>query len=199
VGNHEYRTPGAAGYFGYFGAAAGEPGKGWYSYDVGAWHVVVLNTNCGEVGGCGPGSAQNAWLRADLTARGARCTLAYGHHPRFSSGNEHGGSPSVVPLFNALREHGVDVYLAGHDHDYERFAPQSEAGAADPAGVRQFVVGTGGAGLRRFADQPQPHSEVRIAQAYGVLHLRLSPTSYGWNFVSQPGNPARDTGSQSCH
>ena len=197
VGNHEYGTPGASGYFGYFGAAAGDPGKGWYSYDLGFWHVVVLNTNCGEIGGCGPGSAQNAWLRADLAANRTRCTLAYGHHPRFSSGNEHGGSPAVVPLFSALREHGVELFLAGHDHDYERFAPQSASGAADPAGVRQFVVGTGGARPREFGPA-RPNSEVRIGHALGVLHLRLSATAYQWRFVGQPGNPARDSGRTDC-
>ena len=154
VGNHEYRTPGASGYFSYFGAAAGEPGKGYYSYTLGAWHVVALNTNCAEIGGCEPGSAQERWLRADLAAHPARCTVAYMHHPAFSSGNTHGGSPSVRPLLRALQDEGVELILSGHDHDYERFAPQTVEGAANPAGVRQFVVGTGGASLREFAPQP---------------------------------------------
>jgi hypothetical protein len=198
VGNHEYGTPDASGYFDYFGTAAGERDKGYYSYELGAWHVVVLNTNCGEVGGCGPGSPQERWLRADLAAHPVRCTLAYGHHPRFSSGSEHGGSAGAVPLVRALRDHGAELYLAGHDHDYERFAPQNADAVADPAGVRQFVVGTGGGGLRHFADPPEPNSQVRIANAYGVLRLRLSETSYEWRFFGQPGNPAHDAGRQDC-
>ncbi len=144
VGNHEYGTPGAAGYFAYFGAAAGEAGKGWYSYDLGAWHVVALNSNCSLVG-CQAGSEQEQWLRADLAANGARCTVAYMHHPRFSSGNVHGGSSAVDPLWRALEADGAELVLAGHDHDYERFAPQTASGALDvERGVRQFVVGTGG-------------------------------------------------------
>jgi RTX calcium-binding nonapeptide repeat (4 copies)/Calcineurin-like phosphoesterase len=199
VGNHEYGTPGASGYFGYFGAAAGEPGKGWYSYELGAWHVIVLNSNCSEVGGCGPGSEQERWLRADLTAHPTRCTLAYWHHTRFSSGNAHGGSPIVAPFWRALRGHGAELVLSGHEHDYERFAPQDADGAADPGGIRQFVVGTGGADLREFANQPAPNSEVRLAGSFGVLSLRLENGAYEWRFVAQPGSPARDTGRQACH
>jgi hypothetical protein len=199
VGNHEYGTPGAAGYFDYFGASAGERGKGWYSYDLGAWHVVALNSNCTEVGGCGAGSEQERWLRADLAADRSRCTLAYMHHPRFSSGNRHGGSPTVEPLWRALQDDGAEIVLAGHDHDYERFAPQTAAGAPDQAGgVRQFVVGTGGRSLRSFGP-PQPHSEVRDNSAFGVLHLRLRAESYDWRFVAQPGRAFTDAGSAGCH
>jgi hypothetical protein len=133
----------------------------------------------------------------DLATHPARCTLAYGHHPRFSSGKEHGGSPGVVSLFRALRDFHAELYLAGHDHDYERFAPMNGDGVADPAGVRQFVVGTGGTGLREF-DTPQPNSELRIGHALGVLHLRLTAASYDWRFVAQPGNPARDSGQRVC-
>ena len=199
VGNHEYGTPGASGYFGYFGAAAGDPAQGWYSYELGAWHVVALNSNCGEVGGCGSGSPQERWLRADLAAHPAMCTLAYWHHPRFSSGNAHGDNSTVAPLWGALRDFGAELVLSGHDHDYERFAPQSAEGAADPAGIREFVVGTGGAHLRQFASQPQPNSEVRIAGIWGVLALRLEPRAYEWEFVPQPGSTARDSGHQACH
>ena len=197
-GNHDYRTPGAAGYFAYFGAAAGEPGKGWYSYDLGAWHVVALNSNCGEVGGCGVGSVQERWLRADLAANKAECTLAYVHHPAFSSGDTHGGSRSVRPLLQALHDDGAEVILGGDDHDYERFAPQTVDGVASPEGVRQFVVGTGGATLRQFG-APEPNSEARIAGVYGVLSLRLRERSYEWRFVAQPGSTATDTGSTDCH
>jgi acid phosphatase type 7 len=158
----------------------------------------VLNSNCSHVGGCGLGSPQEQWLRADLAAHPKRCTLAYWHHPAFSSGSEHGGSAAVVALFGALRDHRADVLLSGHDHDYERFARQSAGGAADAAGVRQFVVGTGGADLRRFAAAPQPNSEVRIAEALGVLHLRLEASSYEWRFVAEPGNPGRDSGRAGC-
>ncbi len=199
VGNHEYGTPGASGYFGYFGAAAGEPGKGWYSYALGAWHVVALNSNCGEVGGCQAGSAQERWLRTDLAAHPTKCTIAYLHHPAFSSGNLHGGSPSVLPLVRALQDYGAELLLSGHDHDYERFAPQTAQGVASATGVRQFVVGTGGATLREFAPQPAANSQARIAGVYGVLSLKLRPAAYDWRFVAQPGSSATDSGTSACH
>ena len=199
IGNHEYGTPGATGYFDYFGAAAGERGRGWYSYDLGAWHLIALNSNCSEVGGCGPQSEQGRWLRADLASSEARCTLAYMHHPRFSSGNAHGGSPTVEPLWKALADAGAEMVLSGHDHDYERFAPQTPAGALDvQRGVRQFVVGTGGKSLRSFGTA-SPNSQARINTAFGVLHLRLRDGSYGWRFVAQPGSPATDSGTETCH
>ena len=199
VGNHEYGTPGAAGYFAYFGAAAGEAGKGWYSYDLGAWHVVALNSNCTQVGGCQAGSEQERWLRADLAASAAECTLAYMHHPRFSSGNTHGGSPAVEPLWRALHEHGAEIVLAGHEHDYERFAPQTSTGALDrQRGVRQFVVGTGGRTLRSFGP-PDQHTEARNNTAWGLLHLRLRDGSYDWRFVAQPGSSFTDAGTSGCH
>ena len=199
VGNHEYRTPGASGYFSYFGAAAGDPSTGYYSYDLGAWHVVALNSNCGEVGGCQAGSPQEQWLRADLTAHPARCTVAYLHHPAFSSGNTHGGSPGIRPLVRALLDHDAELLLSGHEHDYERFALQTAEGVASPEGVRQFVVGTGGASLRQFGPVPEPNSEARIAGVYGVLSLRLRAASYHWRFVAQPGSTASDAGAAACH
>ena len=198
VGNHEYGTPGASGYFSYFGAAAGEPGKGYYSYTLGAWHVVALNSNCTEVG-CAAGSEQERWLRADLAAHPSRCTVAYMHHPAFSSGNTHGGSPAVRPLLRALQDERAELLLSGHDHDYERFAPQTVEGAANPDGVRQFVIGTGGAGLRKFAPDPKPNSEARIEGVYGVLSLTLRAAAYDWQFVGQPGSTAGDSGTGACH
>lgn len=199
VGNHEYGTPGASGYFGYFGAAAGEPGKGWYSYTLGAWHVVALNSNCGSVGGCQAGSAQERWLRTDLAAHRTKCTVAYLHHPAFSSGNLHGGSPAVLPLVRALQDYGAELLLSGHDHDYERFAPQTADAVASATGVREFVVGTGGATLRQFAPQPAANSQARIAGVYGVLSLKLRPAAYDWRFVAQPGSTASDAGTAACH
>jgi len=199
VGNHEYGTPGASGYWDYFGPAAGDRGKGWYSYDLGAWHVVALNSNCTLAGGCQAGSEQERWLRKDLAENDARCTLAYMHHPRFSSGNEHGGSPGVEPLWSALQADGAEIVLAGHDHDYERFAPQTATGTLDrQRGVRQFVVGTGGRPLRSFGT-PKPYSEVRDNTSWGVLHLRLRDGSYDWRFVAQPGSSFTDAGSTLCH
>ena len=197
-GNHDYLTPGARGYFDYLGDRAGDPARGYYSFDLGAWHVVALNTNCAEVGGCGEGSAQLAWLRADLAANPARCALAYGHHPLFSSGG-HDADSDVAPLWNALYEAGVDVVLAGHDHTYERFAPQDPAGAQDPdGGVRQFVVGTGGAGLYAF-EEIRPNSEARDSGTHGVLAFTLDPRGYAWEFVTVEGPDFSDSGSAACH
>jgi Calcineurin-like phosphoesterase/RTX calcium-binding nonapeptide repeat (4 copies) len=197
IGNHEYGTPEAAGYFDYFGASAGD-GKGWYSYDLGAWHVVALNSNCTRVGGCHAGSEQERWLRADLSADDARCTLAYMHHPRFSSGSRHGGSASVDPLWRALQDDRAELVLAGHDHVYERFAPQTADGAFDTErGIRQFVVGTGGRPRYSFGP-PEPNSEARIHTAWGVLHLRLGDGFYHWRFVAEPGSSATDSGRGTC-
>ncbi len=198
-GNHDYLTPGASAYFGYFGSAAGEPGQGYYSYDLGAWHIVALNSLCWEVGGCGRESPQVQWLRADLEAHSALCTLAYWHFPRFSSGL-HGSYAGAQTLWATLSAAGVDVALAGHDHDYERFAPMDAAGAPDPAnGVREFVVGTGGYSHYPFPGAPLPTTEVRNAQAFGVLKLTLHPTSYDWEFVPVAGQTFTDSGSTACH
>ncbi len=197
-GNHDYGTPHAAGYFGYFGEAAGPSERGYYSYDLGAWHIVVLNSNCGAAGGCGPGSPQERWLRADLAAHPAACTLAYWHHPRFSSG-PHGGSTAVRAFWQALYEAGAEIVINGHDHLYERFAPQDPDGRLDEEhGIRQFTVGTGGAGLyavRRRA----PNSEVVNTATFGVLKLTLYPDRYEWEFIPVPGGGFTDRGSGSCH
>ncbi|HEX8692663.1 MAG TPA: metallophosphoesterase [Longimicrobium sp.] len=192
-GNHEYQTPGAAGYFAYFGAAAGNPAEGWYSYDLGAWHVVSLNSELPVAAG----SAQEQWLRADLAAHPARCTLAYWHRPRFSS-SLHGNNAAMQPLWQALYDAGADVVLVGHDHAYERFAPQTPTGAADPArGIRQFLVGTGGRALYQF-NAPVANSEVRYNQTFGVIKLTLEADAYTWEFIPVSGT-FRDTGRTTCH
>lgn len=196
-GNHEYRAADAAGYYGYFGAAAGDPTKGYYSFELGDWHVVALNSNCSAVGGCGAGSAQERWLRADLAAHPARCTLAYWHHPRYSSGR-HGSDATYTAFWQALVDANADLVLVGHDHAYERFAPQNAMGARDPVrGIREIVVGTGGRSLRTFRN-PSPNSEVRDATSLGILELTLGASAYAWRFRSAVGWFA-DAGSARCH
>jgi hypothetical protein len=204
VGNHEYLVPGAAGYFDYFNGLgraqgrAGRRGEGWYSFDIGGWHLVALNSVCAQVGGCGPGSAQLAWLLADLAAHPAQCTLAYWHHPRFSSGVP-GSNVGTDAFWRVLYEAGADVVLGGHAHDYERFAPQNPDAQRDHArGIRQFVVGTGGKNNYPFG-LVQPHSEVRDAQTSGVLLLTLRPGGYDWRFAPVPGGLLRDAGAGACH
>jgi acid phosphatase type 7 len=196
VGNHEYGVEGAAGYFRYFGRAA-RPPRGYYGYDLGAWHVVVLNSNCRPAGGCEAGSPQERWLRAELAAHRTACTLAYAHHPRFSSG-VHGDDETLVDLWRTLYRGGADIVLAGHDHHYERFRPLTPTGRPDPRrGLRQFVVGTGGRSLRPTL-LPRLGSEVRSWRTYGVLALRLRPAGYSWRFLATNGR-VRDRGSGRCH
>jgi hypothetical protein len=199
VGNHEYETPGATGYFQYFGAAAGETNQGYYSYDVGAWHLIALNSNCRDVaGGCEAGSPQEQWLKADLASHPNRCTLAYWHHPRFSSG-PHGNNVAVQAFWQGLEDAGADVVLVGHDHLYERFAPQTAEGVADgDRGMRSFVVGTGGKSLY-LAQSVQPHSEVRNSETYEVLELALHQDGYEWQFVPIAGQAFTDSGRAACH
>jgi acid phosphatase type 7 len=199
VGNHEFHSAGGTPYFDYFGAAAGDPKTGYYSYELGAWHIVVLNSECKDVGGCEAGSSQEKWLRADLAAHPVACTLAYWHKPLFSSGSAHGNDLSVKPLFQVLYEANADLIINGHDHDYERFAPQTPDGAADPTrGIREFVAGTGGKNHRPFGE-PKPNSEVRDATAFGVLKLTLNPGGYDWQFIPEAGKTFTDSGSGNCH
>jgi len=194
IGNHDERTEGGKPYYGYFGAAAGPAGKGWYSYELEGWHVVVLNSETG----IGPGSEQLAWVREDLRAHPARCTLALMHRPRFSSG-KHGDSERVKDAFRALYDGGVDVLVSGHDHIYERFAPQDPDGRADPArGVRQFVVGTGGAPFYAIRDTLAPNSQVHQNTVHGVLRLVFHPDGYDWEFVGVGGGYS-DKGHGNCH
>jgi len=194
LGNHEYNTAGAAGYFGYFGAAAGDPATGYYSYELGAWHIVVLNSNILM----NVGSAQENWLRTDLAAHQAKCTLAIWHHPRFSSG-QHGSSTASQPLWQALYEAGADVVVVGHDHTYERFAPQTPDGQVDATrGIREFVVGTGGASLYQF-DHPAANSQMQNNTTHGVLKLTLYGDRYDWRFIPVAGSSFVDAGAGTCH
>ena len=196
-GNHEYRVAGAAAYFRYFGARSGDPAKGYYSYELSNWHVIALNSNCEHVGGCDAGSAQERWLRADLAAHTARCTLAYWHHPRYSSGL-HGSDATYTAFWQALVDANAEIVLVGHDHGYERFAPQNAKGGRDLArGMREFVVGNGGRSLRTFT-RVSPNSEVRDATSFGVLELTLGANAYGWRYRPAVGWFA-DAGSARCH
>jgi calcineurin-like phosphoesterase family protein len=198
-GNHEFHSSGATPYFDYFGAAAGNPKTGYYSYELGTWHIIVLNSECKDVGGCESGSPQEKWLRADLAAHPVACTLAYWHKPLFSSGGAHGNDLTVKPLWQALYEANADVVVNGHDHDYERFAPQTPDGAADAKrGIREFVVGTGGKNHRPFGE-PKPNSELRDATAFGVLKLTLTTGSYDWQFLPEAGKSFTDSGGGICH
>jgi calcineurin-like phosphoesterase family protein len=206
VGNHEYATYGAGGYFDYFngagvqiGVAGDRLGGGHYSFDVGAWHLIALNSNCNDVyRGCGPGSPQEQWLRRDLASHPATCTLAFMHHPVFTSGAEAPGIDTLRPMFQALYDYGAEVLLTGHDHNYERFAPQDPAGVLDRSrGVREFVVGTGGKVLYQQGT-PLPNSEVRNDESFGVLLLTLHPTSYEWRFVPAAGSTFADAGNEAC-
>ncbi len=198
-GNHEFHFSGATPYFEYFGGAAGDPKTGYYSYELGTWHIIVLNSECKDVGGCEAGSPQERWLRADLAAHPAACTLAYWHKPLFSSGGAHGNDLTVKPLWQALYEANADLIIGGHDHDYERFAPQTPDGAADAKrGIREFVVGTGGKNHRPFG-AIKSNSELRDATAFGVLKLTLKPNSYDWQFIPEAGKSFTDSGSGTCH
>jgi hypothetical protein len=198
VGNHDWETGGAAGYIGYFGALAAPDGRTWYAYDLGGWRVIVLDSDCGSVGGCGAGSEQERWLRSELVAHPTRCTMAIWHHARFSSG-EHGNDGRTDAFWRALYAASAEVIVVGHDHDYERFAPQDPDGRAGPErGIRQFVVGTGGAFLRPFRD-PAANSEVRRSDTHGVLRFTLRPDDYDWAFLTVDGGAPADSGTARCH
>lgn len=200
-GNHEYLSSGAAPYYAYFGDRAGPSGRGYYSYDLGAWHIVSLNSNCSSIsGGCGAGSPQEAWLRADLAASTALCTLAFWHHASFSSGTTHGASDRMRALLDLLHAHHADVLLTGHEHHYERFAPQTPDRVASSSGIRAFVVGTGGRSpTYPFGTPPAPNSELRVTGVRGVLKLTLRAAGYDWQFVPVAGQTLADAGTGACH
>ncbi len=206
VGNHEYLTSGgtdcsstrnAAGYFQYFGSAAGTSGQGYYSFNLGTWHIIALNSSCSEVGGCGTSSVEYKWLQSDLATDTSYCTLAFWHIPLFSSGGR--ATKNTQYFWQLLYQYDADVVLSGHDHDYERFAPQTASGAYDPVyGIREFVVGTGGESHTSISSL-WPNSEVHNTNTFGVLKLALHPSSYDWQFVPQSGQTFTDSGTGSCH
>ncbi len=202
-GNHEYNGSDASGYFRYWGAQAGDPEKGYYSFDLGAWHVIALNTNCDvkPLGGCDEGSPEEIWLRGDLAAHANACIVAFGHHALFSSGlsAKHSRHTELRPLWQDLYAAHADLILSGHEHSYERFAPQDPDGHADAEhGIRQITVGTGGRS-HTFLGFPQPNSEVRNSDTFGVLKLTLSPGRFKWEFVPEAGGKFRDSGEGTCH
>ncbi len=200
LSDHDYQTSGAAGYFDYFGAAAGPRAAGYYSYDLGAWHVVVLNSNCTKVpGGCGADSTQVRWLRQDLAASPQACTVAYWHSPRWSSGTKHGSDVAVSAFWDALYDYGAELVLHGNEHNYERFAPQNPAGQLDESfGIREIVSGTGGRGHYSLSNV-RPNSQVRNTTAFGVTKLTLHASTYDWQFVPVPGQTFADSGTTACH
>jgi acid phosphatase type 7 len=207
-GNHEYGQPAGGGYFDYFngpqasGGIAGARDQGYYSYDIGSWHLVALNSNdaCHDVS-CAAGSAQQQWLAADLAAHPMGCALAYWHHPRFQSGTDHGETEAVGALWDTFHDGGGDVVLTAHEHNYQQLAPLDKAGGVDPiGGVRSFVVGTGGVGLyKTFGGPREAAIEARVADKHGVLELTLVENGYQWRFVTTEGEvPAGASGSASC-
>ncbi|HLB66711.1 MAG TPA: metallophosphoesterase [Candidatus Saccharimonadales bacterium] len=200
AGNHEYVTNGASGYFSYFGNRAGEPDKGYYSFDISTWHFIVLNSNCAQISGCGESSQQLEWLKQDLAASTRQaCVAAFWHHPRFTSGKYLTDSASrnlSSAFWVELVNNHVEVVLNGHDHIYERFALQNSAGEADQKGPRQFTVGTGGKELYK-RKAVVPNSEVLIDDSFGVLVIDLYLKAYRWQFISTEGK-ILDSGSQKC-
>lgn len=195
-GNHDYRTSDGAGYYEYFGSRAGPRGKGYYSYDLGDWHIIALNSNINM----SRGSTQEKWLREDLKDNGRKCVLAYWHHPLFTSGKDHTPSTETRPLYEALYDYDAEVVVFGHNHHYERFAPQDPRGERDTRrGIRSFVAGMGGAQHYEFARSVRGNSEARNNDTFGVLKFTLHKNSYDWEFVPEAGRKYNDKGSGTCH
>ena len=191
AGNHDYESAGAAPYFAYFGTRAGPSALGYYSFEAGIWHVVSLNTNIPM----GSGSTQLLWLRDDLTSHTTPCTAAIFHHPLFTVG-PNGPTEGTRDIWRVLYDAGVDIVINGHDHLYQRFAPQNPNGVSDPQrGIREFVVGTGGAELYGFA-RSQPNIETYVSR-FGILKLTLMQGSYEWQFLAVDGS-VPDTGHDVC-
>jgi acid phosphatase type 7 len=200
LGNHEYGQSGASGYFDYFGNRAGDPGQGYYSFDLAAWHIIAINSNCDRIsGGCGTDSPQERWLEADLAAHSNACTLAMWHHGRFSSGHE-GDNTIMQAMWKDLVDADAEILLSGHSHDYERFAPQDANGNLDTSnGVRQFIVGTGGAFFTGLGTSFDDNSQAHQNDTYGILKLTLRPGAYDWQFVPEAGKSYTDSGTTACH
>ncbi|MDQ3099203.1 MAG: metallophosphoesterase [bacterium] len=210
-GNHEYGTPGASGYFQYYATNGNQtvkskldPQKGYYSYDIGTWHMISLNSNCAAAGGCNAQSPQYAWLENDLKTHPNKCTLAYWHHPRYSSGHDGNNIPLIsqyIPFWNVLHANKADVILNGHSHNYERFAPQDGQSNSVPTGIREFVVGTGGKNFTGWwTATPIKNSEIRDNTHFGVLKMALHPTSYDWEFLPVTGSAGFiDKGTSACN
>jgi acid phosphatase type 7 len=197
-GNHDYNTTNATGYYGYYGAKAGDPNKGYYSYNLGAWHIAVVNSNCAAIGGCEAGSVQEKWLRSDIKASANKCQIVMWHHPRFSSGLEHGNAEFMADIWKAATENGVELVLSGHEHTYERFAPMNAAGEADASGTTEFVVGSGGIS-HYHAGIKKPNSQVFNDDTWGVLKLKLQASGYEFQFLPELGKSFTDSGSGICH
>jgi hypothetical protein len=194
-GNHDYHTSGASGYFNYFGANAGPSGQGYYSYDIGDWHIISLDSEIGM----GSGSAQLTWLTADLAASSKDCTIAIWHRPRFSSGDIHGDQTDTQPLWQALYNAGAEIVICGHEHDYQRYEPLDASGNPDATrGIREFVAGMGGANLYAISS-PSSHLQAYNTDTYGVLKLTLGPGTYTWEFIPIAGQSYTDSGSGTCH
>lgn len=195
IGNHEYLTSGAAGYFGYFGSRAP---SSYYSYNLGAWHFISLNSECSHIaGGCTAGGAQETWLKADLAAHPGQCVLAYWHEPRWSNG-QHGNATQMTTIWNDLVAAKATLVLSGHNHDYERYAPMNASGVKTTGGVREFVVGTGGKNHYAITAAPMAAQEVSNDKTFGVLKLTLSSGAYSWQFVPAAGYTFTDAGSGTC-
>jgi hypothetical protein len=193
-GNHDFKSDKAGPYYEYWGATAGESGRGYYSFDLGSWHIVALNSNIGSK----KKSKQYVWLRDDLAATKAPCLLAYWHHPVFSSGM-HGSASKMKKVLQLLYDQGVTVVLAGHDHNYERFAPQDPKGRPDDErGFVQFIVGTGGSDLREAPKRLEDNSQSFSAENLGVLKLELFERHYNWEFLPASGPEFHDSGSARC-
>lgn len=195
LGNHEYETKAALGYFDYFGKRAGERGKGYYSFDIGEWHLVAINSNCWAVGGCQKDSPQELWLRDDLSKNKTKCILAFWHHPLFSEGS-HKNNEFMKDIWETLFQFKADVVLNGHDHLYERFAKQDAKGNKSIEGIREFIVGTGGRSLYNFATNLN-NREARDNLSYGVLKMILKKDSYSWEFIST-SSTFKDLGEDKC-
>ncbi|PYV35144.1 MAG: alkaline phosphatase [Acidobacteria bacterium] len=199
LGNHEYFTLKALGYFDYWGPTAGDPTKGYYSLNLGAWHIIVLNSNCGAVG-CGKGGAQDKWLLNDLSTHSQLCTLALWHEPLYTSSSSIAPNTNVQPFWKELYSNNVDLIINGHAHNYERFAPQDASGNLDPArGIIEIVAGTGGASHFAFNSTLAPNSLVQDATTYGVVKLTLHQSSFDWQFIPVAGHTFTDSGTQACH